>query len=135
MNFSCGYYNAHKTCEYVLFEEMQNTLRVVEKLLRMECDQFEFIRKKYDYFHNGGYLYGKYDDWYTSYYCGASSDSSKGMTGLEILYNKYMLKDGTYYPTEENEWILGEPISECFGDFFMQNPDVCFHDVLDYYPM
>ena len=57
VNFSCGYYNAHTTSEYVVMEEMYNTIDVVKQLLEVECEQFEYIEKKYSY---GNYGYGNY---------------------------------------------------------------------------
>ena len=138
VNLSCGYYNAHTTKEYVLFEEMQNTLKVVEKLLRMESEQYEFIQKKYTY-GNYNYSYGMYDDWY-GYYPSTNKDNTYvddnlATSGLEILFNRYQYKNGDYYPQEDSDWVIGDTLQECFGQFFMQNPEVCFKDVIDYYPI
>ena len=128
VNLSCGYYNAHTTSEYVIFEEMQNTLKIVEKLLRTECKEFKFVQRKRNYFSFKDYNKNWYDD-YFSYGIGGG----KAVNGMEILYNKYVLQNDTYYPTEETEWVTGESEEECFGRFFMEHLDTCFHDILDWY--
>lgn len=127
VNFSCGYYNAHQTKEYVLFEEMQNTLMMVEKLIRMECKDFEFIpAKHYNYgwekFYGYDYLYG-------------SKSKKKDISGMEIMFNEYHSINDTYYPTEDVEWVTGKTQEECFGQFFMLHPDICFNDIIDWYTM
>lgn len=128
VNFSCGYYNAHTTKEYVIFEEMQNTIAVVEKLLRdTECGQFEFI-EKVKYF--GGYSnslkdyykYGYADDWYSGY-----DYSEDAICGIEIHYNDYT--QGT--AEEQIVWMSGTSVEECMYTFFRQFPDVCFNDIIE----
>ena len=135
VNFSCGYYNAHTTDEYVIFEEMQNTLMMVEKLLRLECDDFEYVpavRYSKGYYKNG-------DSWYEEYFdClyGTKNKKKSAIAGMEIMYNAYLANSNNeYYPTEEIEWVTGESEMECFGEFFTRHPDVCFNDVLDWYAM
>lgn len=79
VNFSCGYYNAHSTSEYVIVEEMINTINVVKKLLYVECEQFEYIEKKYSYGNYGyGYGYGyNYDYDYGYRYDGYGQNRRK----------------------------------------------------------
>ena len=131
VNFSCGYYKAHTVQEYVIFEEMQNTLKMVEKLLRLECEDFEFIPALR---YSG--LYKSRNSWYEDYlgYSYASyNKKKKEMTGMEIMYTEYHAVGDTYCPEEEVEWITGESEKECFGEFFMRHPDTCFSDILDWY--
>jgi hypothetical protein len=134
VNFSCGYYKAHTTQEYVIFEEMVNTIKVVEKLLRTECEQFEFIPAKIS---GRSWYTSYYDDWYAyaNYEPTIGSKSKKEMCGMEILYNSYAIdQNGEYQPEELQDWVAGESIAECFGNFFMMHSDVCYGDVIDYYP-
>ena len=53
---------------------------------------------------------------------------------MEIVYNEYVKQNGEYVPTEMQDWVDGETQGECFGNFFMTHPDICFGDVLDWYP-
>ena len=126
VNLSCGYYNAHTVKEYVMFEEMENTLYVVEKLLGTECKQFKFIQREYSYkwFNDGWAGYNYYGTTY----------NNKVVEGIEILYNKYVpTQDGSYKPEEEVYWTTGNSELECMGEFFMANPDVCYNDIIDIY--
>ena len=137
VNFSCGYYRAHTTQEYVMFEEMENTIKVVEKLLRTECEQFEFIPRKYSGYSWYSNYYSKDDDWYNyaNYMPTISSKNKKNIYGMEVLYNEYrLLENGEYRSTEAQDWVEGESEMECLGSFFMTHPDICFGDVIDWYP-
>ena len=130
VNLSCGYYKAHTTSEYVIFEEMENTLKVVEKLLRTECKQFKFIRRVYSRWFDE-------DDWIGYNYYGSTygkSNTKKATEGMEILYNKYLRNsDGSYSTEEEVFWATGNSELECLGMFFVENPGACYSDIIDYY--
>ena len=63
VNLSCGYYNAHQTSEYVIVEEMLNTIEVVKKLLTVECEPYEYIEKVYTRNYGYGYGYSGYYDY------------------------------------------------------------------------
>lgn len=126
VNLSCGYYNAHTTSEYVVIEEMENTIKTVEKLLVTDCKQFEYVESIYcgsNYYRYAyGYGYGD-DDWYYSY-SKKKGEKSKNTMFMEVLYNK----DGK----ELVSYGRGYSESECWFEFFIDNPDVCWNDVLDY---
>lgn len=147
VNFSCGYYNAHTISEYVVMEEMLNTIEVVKKLLDVECDKFEYVEKvryNYGYGRNrSGYGYGYGYDYFD-----------------EDIYDKYYdrnyYRNNNYYasryvkPKEEEEKSLyiyvysdetkdmytyisnGKTEDEAFGKFFKENPEFCYNDVYDY---
>ena len=128
VNFSCGYYNAHRTNEYVIFEEMQRTICTVEKLLSMESEQFKFIKKV-----------SRYNNWYDDYYW---KDVYYGnyerevydigdISGLEIHYNDYSC--GT--AQEQIVYIAGDTEDYCMYTFFREYPDVCYNDLIDAFIM
>lgn len=125
VNLSCGYYNPHTTKEYVVFEEMENTIKVVEKLLEIVCEKFEYVERLNYY--GAGYYYGYYDDNdFYSYY-------SNGNQYITKSCNKYL--EVTYYDSHGKEQIgygVGSSENECIVDFFMSNPNVCWNDVVDY---
>lgn len=82
VNLSCGYYRAHTTSEYVIWEEMLNTIEVVKKLLTIECtEQFEYI-EGYSYsnyygrgeHYGGGGYYGRYSGGYCAGYYNSGYD-------------------------------------------------------------
>jgi hypothetical protein len=48
VNLSSGYYNAHSPQEYVIYEEMFDTMNAAKALIEAECPEpFEYVAKKY----------------------------------------------------------------------------------------
>lgn len=180
VNLSCGYHNAHTTSEYVVVEEMFNTIDVVKKLLDVECEQFEYIEKVYpknwyggwnddwydDYYGYGNYggygshtkrntSYDRYDDGYTEgyedgYWDGVNSKSNIKNNKIqkeEVKEEKETKEIKEETKDEETTMLIhlygntkstityasnGKSEAECFGKFFMKNPDYSFYDVQDY---
>ena len=137
VNLSCGYYNAHRTTEYVVWEEMINTIEVVKKLLDVECEQFEYIECKYPlgYHYGYGYNYG-YN--YRSQSKGNSTHSSYGSYSrytddddfiYYILTVQYRQGDSTEL---KRDTVVGDSKNEAWGKFFIMRPDICYNDVYDY---
>lgn len=138
VNLSCGYYNAHTTSEYVVIEEMMNTIEVVKKLLDVECkEQFEYIEYDYGYGYGyGGYYghgyYGSYsrdyyddDDLYADYYKKkVKNNNTVEERSLVIMFD---VKTETVFYVSN-----GKTLEEAFGRFFMDNPSYCFEDIVDY---
>lgn len=172
VNFSCGYYYAHSTNEYVVWEEMLNTIDVVKKLLEVECEQYEYIARTYSAYgsryssiydtyknyrnHNysyGGYYgdYSDYDD--DDYYLSGRNprtdynsrvdrtppkhtvsnilpkDNSYDYVLLEV---QFLFKDDDNIHRFKTEHIKAKTKNEAWGKFFLQNPSVCYNDVLDH---
>lgn len=133
VNLSCGYYHAHTLGEEVNVEEMLNTIEVVKNLLKVECKQFAYVKKKYSYY--GGYYSGYYSG-YNNYYGGYGNsryrkyyDDDDDYYESAILYVTfydgitYEEKTATYYGvTESSAWLK----------FFKENPNCCWNHVLDY---
>lgn len=154
VNLSCGYYNPHQVSEYVVYSEMMNTIEAGKKLIAAECEKpFKYVAKTYTWQKewNGG--------WESPYSKKAKKSSKKkkkndthemaeqfyedlfGMTGytdkglyetairdksleLEVIC-KFVKKEEVFY-------AQGDTKTECWMNFFMENPDVCFNDVIDY---
>lgn len=151
VNLSCGYYNAHTTSEYVVVEEMLNTIEVVRKLLDVECEQFEYIESEYIYRdYNYGYSYNKGsenktkvsnswdynddDDYLEGYQIGYQEGYSYGL-GNRINNSEKSLV--IYVKNSEKNTTLsyianGKTEEEAFGKFFIKNPTYCYHDISDY---
>ena len=126
VNLSCGYYNEHTTKEYVIFEEMLNTIDVVEKLLEdKDCKQYAYIPAKHTYTYNNRYYLD--ETWYKDYYKTSNFDVNEVYTGMQIVYNDREAKH------EDYAWVDGETLEECLCSFFISNPSVCYNDVIDYY--
>ena len=133
VNFSCGYYKAHTTNEYVILEEMERSIEEVIKVLQrtdVNAKAFEFIERKYANYYgyglcSGGYGYSWYDkyDVYGDDYFESYSDKKKTNTQS---YLEVYLTDGTYLQT------YGEDVNECFMSIFLSYPEVRFGDISDF---
>lgn len=127
VNFSCGYYNAHTTTEYVVLSEMYNNIDKVIKLLgrTTENDKYEYIEaQKYYRSYNGnlynfgyGYGYGYEDSWYNDTY----------ESRLKTYYIAAQGKNRKYI--EEEIYATSE--DEAVGQFLTYNPDICYNDICD----
>lgn len=112
VNLSCGYYKQHTKDEYVVWSEMCHSRDVILGLIKAgeTCEAFDYQEEKYDYFDYYGY----------------SNEHKTQMVSVYILYED---KNGQQYDCE----YYGCNESEAFGDFFIDNPDICFNNILDWY--
>lgn len=137
VNLSCGYYNAHTTSEYVIMEEMLNTIKVVKELLSLEnVSQYEYIEVYY-----GGY-YGNYYEkyygnsrYYDDYYDDNDYDWYQKINKKEDVKETVIIQVIWY--GKENEELTdicyGNSVKEAFGDFFINHTDLSYNDIFDYY--
>ena len=120
VNFSCGYYKAHTLAEEVVIEEMLNTIEIVKKLLDVESKQFEYIEAIYGY----NYCYNRTSYNNGAYYGNNYSSYNKNQTIPQLLLIAYT-KDDEYY-------AIGKTIDETWRKLFINNPTLCYNDVIDY---
>lgn len=102
VNVSCGYYKAHTTDEYVVWEEMKKSIKVVLKLIREGVDN----GKRFEY----------EESYYSRYW------------GKENTYSDY----GFYTITLKNGEIgfaEGATQIEAIGWYLIEHPDRCFNDI------
>lgn len=131
VNLSSGYYNPHSTSEYVMFDEMIDTINAAKALIKAECsNHFEYKTSSYSY-------YGRYYN---------SNQQTPAPTQQSILPEKKNIADIAREDTELELEVLvndesGEEIAlyatgatkmECWFNFFMENSSVCLDDVIDY---
>lgn len=147
VNLSCGYYNAHTTTEYVLYDEMMDTVEAAKTLIKEKCDKpFEYIKKTYkptSSVHSFNGYHGKafgnnYYDGGDMYYQNLLDDSATYTD--EALANiakndKELELEVTIYGvglSEENLLATGETKAECWMNMFLEHPNLCFNDIIDY---
>ena len=136
VNLSSGYYNAHTTNEYVVYDEMMDTVEAVKLLLKTESKKFEYIEKEYTGRYNchaGGY-FEEYEPNFLDDYFGDTLYSDMKLYNevrhdteieLEVIYNGFDLKEQVAYAS-------GSTKMEAWFNFFLENPSVCFNDVTGY---
>lgn len=128
VNFSCGYYNAHTTNEFVVVDEMLYTTEVVKMLLNKvnddkEMKQFKYVESVYT-----SSLYGwNRDSWgtYNRYY-----------TSTPALPTKTGILEIVYYDATSDQYLTWakEVVNEDSGwvEFFFNHTDVCMDMITDY---
>lgn len=129
VNLSCGYYHAHTTKEEVCFKEMMNTVDVAEKLLKTESTQYEYIEYVYAYKYGKSGKYGGYSTVYDWFGDDGYDDYYYGNGGVKRTHIQYIDNDGTIV----NDMYYGEDEDENLVQFFMDNKDICYARVIDYY--
>ncbi|MBQ3023021.1 MAG: hypothetical protein IJD91_06885 [Clostridia bacterium] len=129
VNLSCGYYNAHTANEYVVLDELEEsilkTCRLIEKT-KAE-DKFEWVESTRRWY-GGGWDY--YDDYYGDYGYGkdAFGQYTYGKT-YDNYKNTYIImfrgEDG-YFDWED---IYADSKIEAVGMFLMDHPDLTYADI------
>ena len=150
VNLSCGYYNAHQANEYVVYDEMMDTIEAVKPLIKEKCDNpFEFVLRQYAPISKYSYHsyrnsqpnyqpYGNYwDDGYN--YSGNIFDNAnqyKDERLANIAQNDLDLELEVVVlgmdMCEETMVATGETKAECWMNLFLENPRLCFNDIVDY---
>lgn len=132
VNLSCGYYREHTIDEYIMVEEMENMMERLQNFLESETDfpKYEYVERKYEYkpWNYNDYSFGK--SWRK-----APTLSQKALKTLEELRLTVVLEDG--WQTEEGidlEYVsFGSSPAECWANMFLENEDLCFSMIEDYY--
>lgn len=114
VNLSCGYYKAHTTSEYVVFEEMMNTIDKVTLLLDDEknVDKFDYQEIVYTGFYNN-YYHPR--DYYSDYYI------PKAKCDDDEWIITFVSEDGEIHM----DIIEADYEAEAVYEFMTRNPDLC----------
>lgn len=149
VNLSCGYYNAHYPTEYVMYDEMMDTIDAAKVLIKEKCDKpFAYVKKVYTFprswqnfnsshqSHIPGYAqqYITDDEYYQNLFheesdykdeCLANTAMSDTDLELEVTIYGMDLSEKTLIAT-------GDTKAECWMTLFLENPNLCFNDIVDY---
>ena len=154
VNLSSGYYKAHTPAEYVIYEEMFDTIDAAKNLINAECDKpFEYVAKKYDW--KDYYKDKKWPKANTNGYTPSSTyqpsmfDMAKAaadydddvVTHVDERLYKMAKKDLNIEIEAIVDGLDGDEVAiyaqgnsktECWMNLFMDNPNLCFNDIIDY---
>ena len=121
VNLSCGYYKAHTTDEYVVWDEMQKSIGKAIKILNRttETDKFEYIPAPINFDSYRGY--GLYDDDEYYYY-------NYGYGYGDYCYEIQYVSEDDLFKTYET---LANSELEAVGLFCMEHPDLTYNDIVD----
>lgn len=147
VNLSSGYHNAHAVNEYVIYDEMIDTIEAAKILIKEPCEKpFEYVAKKYQYnyqnYHSGIYqpvhYYPARDNYGNNYYGNLNNEPSQYKDErlaniarvdtdleLEVIVLDLDMSERTIN-------VAGETKAECWMNLFLENPNMCFNDIIDY---
>lgn len=139
VNLSCGYYNPHTTTEYVIYNEMMDTVDAASALIEAECDEpFKYIKREYPSSFGGSYSLGASwsDERASMEYYDSLFDKKypKKKTGSVDIDDEELLLELEAVIYDEDtgrervELVYGKTKAECFAKFFINNPDICYND-------
>lgn len=154
VNLSCGYYKAHTVYEYVIMEELLETIEMTKHLLdaSKKVEAFVYKERKYNTRYYG--IYNKfggedYDDDYDDldyyYYrkCNGSNYGSNYDYNSYKDYDKSQEDEDTKHcleivfinedDEEETVYMSGKNEAECWMDFFFTCCNIPYANVLDFY--
>lgn len=151
VNLSSGYYKAHTTDEYVIYDEMLDTIDAARVLIKANnTEVFKYVAKTYDW---------------SKYYTSKSYDKSSPYNYSKRFQEEREMYDSTLFdmPTEDEytdkqlykivkndnkveleaiitnyagkEEIIytdGDTKAECWKNLFIENPNLCFNQINDY---
>ncbi len=146
VNLSSGYYNAHTTEEYVIYDEMIDTASAAITLIKAECEKpFVYIPRTYssygsyrgNYHDNAGHSYygSMYGRGYSSYGTPRESQYKDDRLATNALYDTELELEVVVYDLDLSEKTItatGESKADCWMTFFLENPNLCFNDIVDY---
>jgi hypothetical protein len=129
VNLSSGYYNPHTLTEYVVYEEMKETIDAAKALIKAECNApFEY-KTSYGYTNSYGYTPKNTAPAQQTILPEKKSIADIARKDTELELEVLMLdKNGDEIALYAN----GTTKMECWFNFFMENPSVCLNDVADY---
>lgn len=151
VNLSCGYYNAHMVTEYVMYDEMMDNIEAAKVLIKEKCDgPFKYIARAYtpvkyaaykpsfnSYQH--GFTNPTYDRDGNGYYGNMLDDTPSEykddkLAALAIHDTDLELEVIITAPDLSEETIVvdGATKAECWMNLFLENPNLCFNDIVDY---
>lgn len=112
VNLSCGYYKAHTKDEYVVFSDMENSIKAACDILARttQNDKFEYV----EYFEYGawnGYGYNGFIDYNDQVY--------------------YLIQYISEHGVEEWYETFARSKAEAVGHFVMDNPKVSYENIID----
>ena len=145
VNLSCGYYNAHTVGEYVMYDEMMDTVEVAKALIKQECDKpFEYIKKTYKFcgssvsyekpYVRGHYYMASEDEYYNNLLDTPPMNSVTPLSQVAINDTSLELEVVIYGNDLSEKTLLatGETKAECWMNLFLENTNLCFNDIVDY---
>lgn len=117
VNISCGYHNEHTTDEYVVIEEMENSIKTVIKLIKEGLKD----KKQYEYIEEIGY--------FNDYNYGYPYSNIKKFTKNDVI-DLYVEYDGL--SESGDDYIQANDLNEAFVMFFQTHPTISWNEITNW---
>lgn len=127
VNLSCGYYNAHTKDEYIVLEELDNTIEVCHKLLAQKSEQWKYEEKKYSF--GNWYSKAQQKSLWDYQKPRRSKFVSDDYVSLVVEVDSDYAMDGYF---GEQITVRGNTKPECWMRLFMDNPELSYSMITDY---
>jgi len=127
---------------------MMDTVDAAAALIKSKCDKpFVYVKKKpevptsWQNFNNShksytpGYAKGyEEDEYYGSLFDSPAEYKDEHLANIALNDNELELEVTIYGPSlsEQNLLAVGETKAECWMTLFLENPNLCFNDIVDY---
>ena len=144
VNLSCGYYNAHLVTEYVMYDEMMDNIEAAKVLIKEKCTEpFKYVTKTYVYKPSCTPYRPKYSsrcsdsdgyDYYGSMFDTPSEYKDDKLAEMALHDTELELEVIVTGIDLSEESIIAEGATkaECWMNFFLENPNYRFNDIVDY---
>ena len=122
VNIGCGYYNAHTLDEYVILEEMENSIKTTIKLIKeglKRKEKFIYTEMPRNKIFSNGY------DWYDTDYSDWYKPTPKFLTA-------YISFDNGYGEKGEEEFY-GETVEAIFYEFMLKHQDISVSQITEFF--
>ena len=143
VNLSSGYYKAHTKDEYVIYEEMLDTIEAAKALIKAEVKEpFKYKEREIiNHYYHQQLLMGNYrDDFSNPYYTDYTNyKQEEPLVDAESVIKR--VKNDTHLELEviaivNNEeeviYATGATKADCWVDLFTSYPGLCFNNIADY---
>ena len=129
VNLSSGYFNPHTVNEYVSWNDMMDTAEIAKELIKTECDApFEYVAKTFkiqNYPRNSYTFQDNFLDWPLHDNSNAKMAKDDTEIELEVIIPDEVLLENAIY-------VSGKTKADCWMAFFLDNPDICFNDIISH---
>lgn len=124
VNLSCGYYKAHTTSEYIMWNEMiENINQVMKMFERMDEKKYEYVESVYSYnYYDRYYGYSSYDEYYD-----LESTYFDGKYIYLVEYDDYSFSHKYRFNTEE---VYANSKFEAIGKFLMNHSYLTYDEII-----
>lgn len=133
VNLSCGYYKAHTLDEYVIYDEMMDTIDAAQSLIAAECTvPFEYKERKLPNYSKSSYNYGDTYSLYDRDYINMYNHQRQRKLVEDDLYLELEVVANDENGDESVYYAKGKSKADCWADLFLTYTHLSYDIITDY---